>query len=117
MGPTSAPQLVIETTSKNIKLKDLKTKPEIEAHIGVHEDFLYDPTLDYLDPPLQGQRGVDGHYQAIPIEPTGGLYCEKLGMGLRFESSQLQFFHRGSQDRLSSIFPISRTTNDGIVFC
>lgn len=95
-----APQLVIETTSKSTKLKDLKTKPEIYAHIGVHEYFLYDPTLDYLDPPLQGQRWVDGHYLAIPQESTGGLYSEELGMELRLENSQLQFFHRGTQDRL-----------------
>ena len=40
------PQLVIETTSKKTKKKDLHVKPAIYAQIGVHEYFLFDPTCD-----------------------------------------------------------------------
>ncbi len=94
------PQLVIETTSKKTKKKDLHVKPAIYAQIGVHEYFLFDPTCDYLDPPLQGHRLVDGSYQAIPIEPTGCLYSEELDLELRFENSLLNFYKRGTNDRL-----------------
>ncbi len=97
---TDSPQLVIETTSKSTKQKDLKTKPAIYAQIGVHEYFLYDPTLDYLDPPLQGQRLVDGQYQQIQDEPTGRLFSEELDLELRFEKSLLQFYRRGTDQRL-----------------
>lgn len=79
-----SPQLVIETTSKSTKQKDLRTKPAIYAQIGVREYFLYDPTLDYLDPPLHGQRLVDGQYQPIQADPTGGLFSEELDLELRF---------------------------------
>lgn len=96
----TAPQLVIETTSKSTRLKDLKSKPEIYAQIGVREYFLYDPSLDYLDPPLQGQRWVAGSYQSISPEASGGLFSEELGLELRYENSLLQFYLPDSQQRL-----------------
>lgn len=96
----TAPQVVIETTSKSTRLKDLKSKPEIYAHIGVREYFLYDPSLDYLDPPLQGQRWVDGSYQPIYPESSGGLFSEELGLELRYENARLQFYQPGTQQRL-----------------
>jgi len=96
----TAPQVVIETTSKSTRLKDLKSKPEIYAQIGVREYFLYDPSLDYLDPPLQGQRWVDGSYQPISQETSGGLFSEELGLELRYENARLQFYQPGSQQRL-----------------
>ena len=43
---------------------------------------------------------VDGSYQAIPTEPTGCLYSEELDLELRFEDSLLNFYKRGTNDRL-----------------
>ena len=52
-----APDVVVEITSKSTKQKDKKKKFEIYRDIlRVSEYFLFDPTEDYLDPPLQGFR-------------------------------------------------------------
>ena len=50
------PNAAIEVTSRKTKREDLKAKPAIYARIRVPEYFLYDPTADYLQPPLQGFR-------------------------------------------------------------
>lgn len=97
-----APQLVIETTSRKTKKKDLQVKPGIYSRIGVREYFLYDPTCDYLDPPLQGNRLVEGVYHPISEEPTGGLYSLELELELRYEDGLLEFYKRGTSDRLLS---------------
>ena len=85
------PNFVIETTSKKTKKKDLKVKPEIYAKIGVQEYFLFDPTEDYLEPPLQGNRLVDGAYQRIPLQSDGSLMSEQLGLKLQFNDGELEF--------------------------
>ena len=94
------PQLVIETTSRKTKKKDMVEKPELYARLGVDEYFLHDPTSDYLDPPLQGYRLKDGQYERIIAEPTGGLYSEQLDLELRITEDELNFFRRGTSDRL-----------------
>src|SRR5207248_9202588 len=48
------PDLVIEITSKTTRREDKKKKWELYRDIlGVSEYFLFDPTEDYLKPPLQ----------------------------------------------------------------
>ena len=94
------PQLVIETTSKKTKKKDLNVKPKIYAQIGVKEYFMYDPTCDYLDPPLQGHRLVNGAYQPIPIESTGGLMSHELGLKLVILDDELEFIVPDSGKKL-----------------
>jgi Uma2 family endonuclease len=46
------PDVVFETTSRKTRKRDELEKPEIYQRIGVKEYFLYDPTSDYLKPPL-----------------------------------------------------------------
>ena len=66
-----APDFVVEITSKSTKREDKKKKFEIYRDIlKVPEYFLFDPSADYLDPPLQGFRLVGGEY--VPIEPVAG---------------------------------------------
>lgn len=95
-----APQLVIETTSKKTKKKDLHVKPKIYSQIGVHEYFMYDPTCDYLDPPLQGYRLVNGEYLAIEPDSNGGLMSEELGLSLVIEKDELEFVRLDTGERL-----------------
>ncbi len=52
-----APDFVVEITSKSTKREDMTKKFAIYRDIlKVSEYFLFDPTEDYLDPPLQGFR-------------------------------------------------------------
>lgn len=94
------PNLVIETTSKKTKKKDLIVKPEIYAKIGVQEFLLFDPTEDYLEPPLQGNRLIGGAYQRIPLQSDGSLMSEQLGLKLQFNDGELDFIDPATNQRL-----------------
>ena len=48
-----APDFVLEITSQSTRTQDQGTKRERYALLGVREYFQYDPTRDYLEPPLQ----------------------------------------------------------------
>lgn len=98
------PQLVIETTSRKTKKKDTVDKPQLYAQLGIHEYFLFDPTSDYLDPPLQGYQLQDNQYQRIASEPSGGLISQELDLELQINESQLNFFRRDTGERLLTNF-------------
>jgi hypothetical protein len=62
----------------------LDSKPEFRRK----ELFLYDPTLDYLNPALQGYRLRDGRYE--PASSRGGaLECLELGLLLSLDRERL----------------------------
>jgi len=92
------PNVVIEVTSESTREEDLDDKFEIyRDKVSVAEYFLYDPHGDYLHPPLQGYRLLDGEYQRI--EPVAGrLPSIELGLDLEDQPRQLRFFDplRGS---------------------
>ncbi len=96
------PQMVIETTSKKTKKRDVTIKAEIYTQIGVREYFMFDPTRDYLEPPLQGKRLLDGDYQSIDSEADGSLFSEELGLRLAFDGGELAFIRPNSGERLLS---------------
>jgi Uma2 family endonuclease len=87
-----APDLVVELTSKSTKREDQKTKRELYRDVlRVPEYFLFDPTEDYLDPPLQGFQLVEGEY--VPIKPVDGrLPSEILGLHLENEGQELRLY-------------------------
>jgi Uma2 family endonuclease len=85
-----APDVVIELTSKTTRREDQIKKWHLYRDLmEVLEYFLFDPTQDYLKPPLQGFRLVEKEY--VPIEPVGirlpseilGLHLEPVGRELR----------------------------------
>jgi Uma2 family endonuclease len=78
------PDVVFEVTSKKTRRQDLQTKWELYARLGVQEYFLFDPLEEYLEPPLQGYRLIEGGYLPIPSEPTveGGLAVQSAVLGL-----------------------------------
>jgi Uma2 family endonuclease len=94
------PDVVIETTSRKTRRKDLGTKPELYARIGVREYFIFDPDQEYLDPPLQGYRRVRRSF--VPMEPDakGGLISKQLGLRLVIEGGDLEFYDLESGQRL-----------------
>jgi hypothetical protein len=53
---------------------------------------LYDPTSDYLKPPLQGFRTERGSYTRIVPDESGALICEQLGIILRLEQRDLVLY-------------------------
>lgn len=85
-----SPSLVIEVTSDSTKRRDLREKKKIYAELGVEEYFLHDPLADYLTPPLQGFRLVEGDYRPIPRELDGSLLSKTTGLKLRREGERLR---------------------------
>jgi Uma2 family endonuclease len=90
-GP--APSVVFEISSRSTRSEDLWQKRGLYEFLGVAEYFLYDPIHEYLEPPLQGYRLVDGHFQALAAEQVDRnewrLFSEQLGLVLLTEYNVL----------------------------
>src|SRR5262245_57704886 len=86
------PDLVIELTSATTRDEDIDHKLTLyRDELRVPEYFLFDPNLDYLDPPMQGYRLLDGQY--VPIEPVDGrLPSEVLGLHLERDGRMLRLY-------------------------
>ncbi len=95
-----APDFVVEITSKSTNQQDKKKKFGISRDsLRVSEYFLFDPTEDYLDPPLQGFRLVGRDY--APIAPIAGrLPSQILGLHLEREGEKLRLFDPATGRRL-----------------
>ncbi len=113
------PQVVFEVSSKSTQREDLSTKMRLYAGLGVEEYYIYDPTAEYLDPPLAAFRLVGGGY--VPVEPVNGevrlgdlAFVPGAGeppefvsalLGLRItldEENRLRFYHSITGERLLS---------------
>jgi Uma2 family endonuclease len=88
-----SPDAVIEITSKTTRREDQKKKREIYRDVlKVPEYFQFDPTEDYLKPPFQGHRLVEGEY--LPIEPIAGrLPSALLGLHLERRGTELRLYN------------------------
>ncbi|HVR98545.1 MAG TPA: Uma2 family endonuclease, partial [Thermoanaerobaculia bacterium] len=84
------PCLVIEITSDSTRREDLYRKKDCYARLGVDEYFLHDPLGDYLKPPIQGLRLVDGRYQPIEPGPDGSLESLATGVVIQQEGKGLR---------------------------
>lgn len=62
------PEVVFEVSSKSTQRVDLGKKMRLYAELGVQEYFIYDPTADYLNPPLFAYELVGGGY--VPMKPV-----------------------------------------------
>ena len=87
---------VLEVTSKTTRGNDEGSKKRLYQRLGVSEYWQFDPTGDYLNPKLKGQRlGPDGRYVGIALEEfEDGLRGRSavLGLELRLEDDRLRFF-------------------------
>ena len=90
-----APDWVLEVTSRRTRGTDQGRKRELYAQLGVQEYWLYDPTGDYLTPPLQGLELVGDIYQPMALRerPSGVLSGDSLvlGLELRLDQGELRF--------------------------
>ena len=95
---------VLEVTSKMTRGKDEGPKKRLYQRLGVSEYWQFDPTGDYLNPKLKGQRlGSDGQYAQIALEEfQEGLRGKSavLGLELRLEDDRLRFFDPDASDYL-----------------
>jgi Uma2 family endonuclease len=95
-----APDAVIEITSKSTRREDQRKKKELyRTVLQVPEYFQFDPTEDYLKPPLQGFRLVGGLY--APINAVNGrLPSDVLGLHLERDGQRLRLFNPATGARL-----------------
>ncbi len=100
-----APDFVIEVTSRSTRAEDQGTQRGLYAYLGVREYFQYDPTGDYLRPPLQGDRLHEGHY--VPLDPARlpdgslSLRSEILNIELRLTGGQLGLYDSAGEKLLT----------------
>ena len=87
------PDVALEVTSRKTKNTDTRKKPEIYRQMGISEYFLFDPTQDYLDPPLHGYRLRDGRYEQVLPDAHGVLLSEQLGLQLQAKGRHLLLHH------------------------
>ena len=94
------PDVVIEVTSKTTRREDQTRKRTLYQDVlRVPEYFQIDPTEDYLKPPLQGHRLVEGAY--VPIEPVDGrLRSDVLGLLLERDGERLHLIDPDTGRRL-----------------
>ena len=90
-----APDFVLEITSCSTRHEDQVIKRDLYRSLGVREYFLFDPTNDYLKPPLQGLELVARDYRRLPARELaeGGLALASamLGLELRVTERGLRF--------------------------
>ena len=92
-----APDVVFEITSRKTKSEDIRFKRALYEELGVKEYFLFDPENDYLRPPLQGFRLVNGRYAPLTGET---LHSELLGVDLRVVEGELRLFNAATGEML-----------------
>ena len=89
------PDFVLEITSRTTHREDQGRKRELYRSLGVREYWQYDPTGDYLEPPLQGLELSAGEYRRLPgrelADRTLALASGVLGLELRLTERGLRF--------------------------
>ena len=89
------PDWVLEITSLSTRHEDQGRMRDLYRRVGMTEYWQYDPTGDYLRPPLQALRLVAGEYEELACVEHGdgtltmtsavlGLELRVTGRGLRF---------------------------------
>ena len=104
---SKAPDFVLEITSRTTRREDQTRKRELYRRLGVREYWQYDPTRDYLEPPLQGSELVEGAYERLPeremADGTLALRSEVLGLELRLAGRRLRFHDPQSGEDLPDL--------------
>jgi Uma2 family endonuclease len=96
------PDAVFEVTSKGTSAVDRKRKPDIYQRIGVQEIFLFDPTSEYLRPPLQGLRRAGDAFVPIERDDEGAIESKVLSLGLKLIGDRLVLIDRATGEHLLS---------------
>ncbi len=107
-----APDFVLEITSRSTRREDQVSKRALYRSLGVREYWQFDPTNDYLQPPLQGLELIDraaagagageylieGEYRPLPA-----LASAVLGLELRLTERGLRFHDPQTGEDLSNL--------------
>ena len=100
------PDFVLEITSASTRERDQGPKRETYRRLGVREYWQYDPTGDYLEPPLQGLELIGGRYERLPAEEladgTLRLESKVLGLEVRQEAEGLRLYDPATRSYLLS---------------
>ena len=90
-----SPDFVMEITSRHTRHEDQGSKRELYRSLGVQEYWQYDPTGDYLEPPLRGRRLVGEEYEELAEtrlrDGTLVMFSAVLGLEVRTEEGVLRF--------------------------
>ena len=90
-----APDFVLEIASPSTWDKDQGPKRELYESLGVREYWQYDPTGDYLEPPLRCLRLLGGEYEPMAqTEAEDGspaMYSAVLGLDVCIVQGELRF--------------------------
>ena len=90
-----APDFVLEIASPATWRDDQDRKRELYRRLGVAEYWQYDPTRNYLRPPLQGLELVGGEYEELTrwrlADGTLAARSEVLRLELRLAGRRLRF--------------------------
>ena len=90
-----APDFVLEITSHSTRREDQGRKRELYRRLGITEYWQYDPTGDYLDPPLQGLRLTGGAYRPMRLAESAdgsmAMASRVLELELRLVGGELRF--------------------------
>ena len=91
------PDFVLEITSQATYREDQGKKRRLYRALGVREYWQYDPTNDYLEPPLQGLELIGGEYRRLPgrelADGTLALESAVLELELRLVGERGLRFH------------------------
>lgn len=94
-----AMNVAIEFTSESTRAEDVEQKMEIYRNLRVREYFLFDPYGEHLDPPLQGYRLSELHYEPLG---SGPLHSEVLNLQLESDGEMLHFVNPATGKRLTN---------------
>ncbi len=92
-----APDFVLEIASPSTASRDLGSKRDLYAELGVTEYWRYDETGgEFYGEPLVGERLVDGKYQGLELrrESDGSVqaHSDVLGLDLMWDEGELRFW-------------------------
>jgi Uma2 family endonuclease len=111
-----APDFVLEITSKSTRSEDQGVKRGVYAFLEVKEYWQYDPTGDYLKPPLKGFRLVGENYGFLPAGIAEGgklaIHSEVLGLDVRMENNQLRFYDPITRRKLLNYQELEQTRRE-----
>ena len=85
------PDLAAEMLSKGTSEKDVCSKRNTYAHLGVREYWLFDPAGFQLSMPLVGYRLCAGRYRQIAADADGRRWSRVLGLDLHVRDDELRF--------------------------
>ena len=101
------PDFVLEITSRTTHREDQGRKRKLYRSLDVREYWQYDPTGDYLEPPLQGLELSAGEYRGLPgrelADGTLALASGVLDLELRLTERGLRFHDPETGQDLSNL--------------